>query len=220
MNATYKPLRIEFTLANPVKAPSHPIHLDGLLAWAAVQEGIDAGVPMEIAQEQLPLARQGADGDAVWMASWIEFSPGERDSLVITRPFRVQDVVADNGRSFHELRKQKWDSDMRSSPYKAYIMTFPLRHARAARAWCIGEPVEVERLLKTHITHLGKLARLDLGRIANISVTEDIEAYEKWRWRSMPWALPGYARAFETIRAPYWKRENRREAWVPLSSRA
>lgn len=215
MNPAHKPLRIDITLINPIKAPNHPVHLDGLLAWAAVQEGLNEGVPFDIAQERLPLSAHGEGADSVWMASWIEFGPGERDSMVMTRPFRLNDVIADNGRSFHEVRKQLWGSDISSSPYKAYIMRVPLRHVRTASAWCIGDPAEIERLLKTHITHLGKLGRIDLGRIREIVVSEDESAHQKWQWRTLPWPVDGYAMTFETTRAPYWKRENRREAWAP-----
>lgn len=210
-----KPLRIDFELETPIKAPNYPIHLDGLLAWAAVQEGLEHGAPMEEAQENLPLERDGEGADAIWKASWIKFSSGPRDSLVYTRPFRVHDIALDNGRAYHQKRIQKWDGEISSSAFKAYLITVPLRHSRFASAWCIGDKTEIERLLKKHVTHLGKLSRLDLGRIRSFTVNEDAEAADLWTWRTLAKPQPGYAQAFETVKAPYWKRENRRHAWVP-----
>lgn len=211
-----KPLRIDFELETPIKAPNYPIHLDGLLAWATVQEGIERGIPMEEAQERLPLERDGEGGDAVWKASWIKFSPGQRDSMFFTRPFRVHQVALDNGRAYHYKRVRNWKPETSSSAFKSYLITVPLRHSRFATAWCVGDKAEIERLLKKHVTHLGKLSRLDLGRIRSFTVNEDPEAASLWEWRTQARCMPGYAQAFETVRAPYWKRENRRQAWVPM----
>jgi CRISPR type IV-associated protein Csf3 len=212
-----KPLRIDFELETPIRAPAYPVHFDGVLAWAAVQDGLENGIPMEEAQNALPLAQDGEGADAVWKASWIRFAPGPRDSMVFTRPFRVQDVVLDNGRAYHERRAEKWDAEISSSAFKAYLITVPLRYSKFASAWCVGDKDGIERLLKEHVTHLGKLSRLDLGRIRSFSVNDDQDASRLWAWRTMSRQMDGYARAFETVRAPYWKRENRREAWVPMS---
>jgi CRISPR type IV-associated protein Csf3 len=211
-----EPLRIDFTLVTPMRIPEHPIHFDGVLAWAAVQDGMDRGIPMEEAQENIPLGRQGERDEAVWMASWINFAPGPRSIYPITRPFRLTDLVMDMGRSFKQLRRAEWKSEMSSSVNKAYLLQHPVRHVTEAHAWCMGNRAEIERLLSTWVTHLGKLSRLDMGRINTATVTSDPAASEKWRLRSLPWQEDGYVRAYETVKPPYWKRENRREAWVPL----
>lgn len=212
-----EPLRIDFALATPLRIPEHPVHFDGVLAWAAVQDGMERGIPMEEAQNRLPLDRHGDGESSVWMASWIDFDAGPRSLYPITRPFRVTDVVMDMGRSFKQLRRADWSGEMSSSVNKAYLLQHPIRHVSQARAWCVGDREEIERLLTTWVTHLGKLARLDMGRIASIVVTPDQEAPSKWRRRALPWEEAGYLRTYETIHPPYWKRENRREAWVPAA---
>lgn len=213
-----KGYRIDFLLATALRVPEFPLHLDSVLAWAAVQEGLEKGLEINEAQELLPLAREGQGDTAVWKASWVEFGPGARDSFVITRPFRLNEVVEDMGQVFSEVRRQKWDGEIASSPNKAYFITVPTRHVKKAQAWFVGDKEGVELLLQ-RVTHLGKLSRLDCGRIHCFTVTEDATALDRWKRRVITWPEPGYRRTIETTKPPYFRRDLRREAWVPSAAR-
>lgn len=209
------PLRIDFHLETPVKVPEYPIHLDGVLAWAAVQEGVLQGISMEEAQKHLPLEIARQDEHEVWKASWIDFSHGPRMAYPMSRPFEVQSIILDMGHAYKWKRRNKWDEYVDSGVNKAYLFTHPVRLSSMARAWCVGDKDQLNYLLNTWITHLGKLARLDMGRIKDITIMEDKRALDRWSWRTLPWPKENYISVYETTSPPYWKRENRQKAWIP-----
>jgi CRISPR type IV-associated protein Csf3 len=222
------PLRIDFDLVTAVIVPDMPLLLDSLIAFAAVQEGMEKGIDYAVSQEQLPL---GCDS-GVWQASYIDFSLGFRETFHSNRRFDVNETVLaldipDNDKKrasslpyqngiISGIRRDKWGSEASSSVNKAYLFINAARHSARAAAYCIGNPDEIRYLLDKHVSHLGKQSRIDMGRIQRITITEDAEGLERWKHRPLPYPVDGYAKTFETLRPPYWKRENRQEAWVPL----
>lgn len=224
----FVPLRVEFNLATAVIVPDTPILLDSLIAFASVQEGLESGIGYSVSQEQLPLDFR----DGIWKASYVDFSPGFRETFHSIRSFDVNTVVLNldipikpekkaSALPYQEgiisgIRRGNWGSEVSSSTNKAYLFINAARHSIRATAYCIGDPDRIQYLLEKHLTHLGKMSRIDMGRIKSISVTPDHEATKLWENRPLPYPLDGYAMAFETLRPPYWKRENRTEAWVPL----
>lgn len=201
-------LTVTFTLSTEMILPESPIHLDALLAWAAV----DAAGGDISAQDNLPLEKAvKEDGSWVWKASMLQTSPVEvRNNVPMTRTFDPwqsgmdKDTVYEGGANVMTPG---------TGPYKAYIFT---RHAgmiRSAKAWCVGDIDRIKSLLGS-ITHLGKLARLDFGRVKSIDVSP-YEDQRAWEYRVMPWAVDGYDQTQECVHPPYWKRENRVLAWRP-----
>lgn len=217
-----KPLKITFELDTPIRIPEYPIHFDGVLAYATVQDGLNRGQTVEEAQEALPLQEHEAGEARVWKASWIDFSPGERFSLPIQRTFDLTQTVLDGGRVYHKLRREGWAGEISSSPYKAYLFNEPLRMSNRATAWCVGDADAIASLLDQHVAYLGKLARIGMGRIRSIDIAEDAQAAMLWMRRTLPFdpSIPGYTKVFETCRAPYWRRENRKIAWAPIAMQA
>jgi CRISPR type IV-associated protein Csf3 len=215
-----KPLKITFRFATASKVPEYPINLDGLLAYACVQEYAfveNSTVSIDDAHEMLPLEKDEKLG--VWKSSNIQFEHGERQNLIIQRTFDLNEVVNDNGVRFKALRRNKWDAESSSSSNKAYLFAEPMRLSPSATAYCIGDAEKIAYLLNKHITHVGKYARIDAGRVTSITVEESDQADKYWLNRTLA-KLPEvflfqYAKAFETVKPPYWKRENRQVCYVP-----
>lgn len=204
-------LHVRFTLITPMRAPDAGIHLDALLAWSAVH----ASMPPVIArQEDLPLEKYtAADGRWVWKASRLIFRATHRQALTLTRRLDVDEIARDQGHAFEATKLNVLTPG--TGPYKSYAFRAPLVQVDTAEAWCVGDRQAVKDALQS-ITHVGKLSRVDCGRIGSISITEDDEPQrERWRLRTMPESAPGYYATAATLRAPYWKRENRDHAWEP-----
>lgn len=204
-----EPFRVAFHFVTPVRAPDAPIHLDALLAWAAV----DAAGGDLSAQEDLPLARHETDSGWVWKASRLVFRDIHgRGVMPSIRAFRMGEWADERGRYYAGGRENKFKSG--TGPYKAYMFSHPLLVAGRAEAWGIGDRIEIERLL-LRVSHIGKLRRLDLGRISAFQVGLCEEAERLWRLRVMPEPADGYRRVVSPLRAPYWDRSKRVAAWEP-----
>lgn len=203
-----QPLQVTFEIDTPMRAPEEPIHLDALLAWAAVEE---AGGDIA-AQERLPLERYEAkDGQWVWCASRVIPRVLFRDQMPAIRAFRPADWARAKGEVFQGGPNKVSPG---TGPYKAYQFSIPTIQVDFARAWCIGDPHRVVDLLD-RVSHLGKLRRLGCGRVRTVRVEKDPLAEERWKLRTMPDAQEGYRQAHMTLRPPYWDRRARALAWEP-----
>lgn len=202
-----EPVRVVFRLATPMVAPRHPIHLDALLAWSAVEA---AGGDLN-AQEDLPLERfQGEDGEWCWKASRVVPDVVHRTSMPMSRRFMLWDWAEDL-----DVRYEGGPKVLKpgTGPYKAYQMRFDLQQAPHAVAWAVGDPDRIRELLD-RVSSLGKLARLGCGEIREVEVLPD-PARENWKLRTLPVAVEGYRKTMATVRPPYWRRGARRVAWEP-----
>ena len=203
-------LRITFRLATPMVAPTHPIHLDALLAWAAVEK---AGGDIA-AQEWLPLAIHGDREGGPWCWQASQVIPREvvtRDQLPMTRAFDPWTWADDRDKRFQGGPKTLKPG---TGPYKAHQLRLPLQQALSAVAWAVGDVHHIRDLLD-RVESLGKLARIGCGEIAAVTVEPDPLARERWRLRTMPTPTDGYRRTMATVRPPYWRRAGRIEAWSP-----
>lgn len=210
-----KPLRIEWTLARPLRVPEMPIHADALLAWAAVREAEEAGHPEPFSvQEDLPLAQEDGDGGAVWCASqliWANSAPPQQ--LVTTKRFEVDELATRRGKVYAGGPSTMTQG---TGPYKAFVITTPVVWTSRVVAYVVGERERVAELL-ARITHIGKQRRMGLGLISSVSVKDDPTAAERWRLRVMPRPQPGYEQVVAVTRPPYWAQERRQAAWMPLT---
>ena len=201
-------LRLTFRLATAMVDPGHPVHLDAVLAFAAVQA---AGGDLAAA-ERLPLERHEPQAAPwCWKASRIVPHVVLRDVLPVTRAFEPW--------AWAEDRDVRYAGGPRvltggTGPYKSYQLRFGMIQADVAIAYALGERAGIEALL-AGIHHLGKLARLGCGEIVSVRVEPDEAARECWAYRTLPDQRPGYRAALATVRPPYWRRGDRTRAWEP-----
>lgn len=205
------PLCVRFRLVTPMRAPEQPIHLDALLAWAAV----DATQGDLSAQNTLPLERYtGADGRWVWKASRVFLPVVARGREIMIRSFEPWNWGDDRGTVY-----LKGPSALKAGtgPFKGHLIGLSTLQVEEAYAWCVGDRAEVAALL-AGVKNLGKLRRLDFGRIGQITVSDDPTALERWQLRAMPDEHPGYRRSLQTVRPPYFDRALREPAWEPSAA--
>lgn len=210
----WTPLRVTALLAQPVVGlPRDPLHLDGPIQWAAFQAALHAGA-------KLPPLPPGAwpHDYATPMATW---------TAPCTRPDPDPRALGDGGQawgwacsaaSYEAVRHDvAWVRRKPALAEMAHWTTAGRHHIglgprRAANVphqaawtcrivwWCLADPQPLADMLRTHVTHLGKLARHGWGHVLEWTVETDEAATSKWRARDMPDADGSPA----SIRAPYW----------------
>lgn len=210
MREDIKPFRVEWRLTTPMTSPDHPIHLDALLAWAAV----DADDGDLSSQDKLPLKyHEDDDGRWVWMASQLFPDVQSREQLFRIRKFDTWTWGEDWNTKYVGAGKSHKPG---TGPYKGYVFHTPMIHAPTVRAWGVGD-IHAVRSMLDRVTNIGSLRRLDHGRIAEFSVTEDGAALALWGLRTRTEALEGYLPAIATVRPPYFQRHLREECYQPTA---
>lgn len=209
------PLKITFRLDRPIRCPEYPIHLDALLAWAAVREAEEAGHPHPLeAQENLPLAFEEGEGGTIWCASHLMWQPlAPPEQVFLTKRFELENLARRKGKVYEggpNLMTQG------TGPYKSFVLQVPTVWTTHVVAYALGDPDRITSLL-SKVTHLGKMRRIGLGQIATRHVDLDSKAEHFWKLRIMPRAMPGYEPIFAVTRPPYWGTERRQPAWVPMN---
>lgn len=217
------PLRVEWRLATSWCPPPLGLHLDGLLAWAMVQQATADGEVIDqydAILDALPLGRYETSSGWVWQASLIrgmnvrgserrhmttktaseDFAHRMQDGRVVGKPLTTIDTVR--------------------GPYKNDSFWYTVEHASRCVAYCLGDPERIAPLLD-HITHIGKRVRLDHGRVAPVDglparIVVDDEATARWRDRNMPEPGNGHQPMVGRLRPPYWVGEGMTTVWRPL----
>ena len=210
-----RPLKIEWTFTSPVILPGHTLHLDGLLAWARVEEAKYDPDPLA-AIEDLPLARD----NGVWQASQIFMSPASTPFMThMVRQLELDALALDQGVLYSGEKNsfQKGTGSM-----KSYNLLFPTQWMNKAEAWCIGDQERVIKLL-ARVKSLGKKGLNGYGKVRGCKIEPAvIEDVEKWRLRALPpdkgMEMPGveYAPVIQTLSPPYWDISKRTAAVVPI----
>lgn len=218
------PLRIEWELATPWCPSYHGVHLDGLVAWAMVQEAVTDDTPppdYDAILADLPFAKYESPNGWVWKASLL------RPTAVLgseRRYMTSKTASAEFATRMHDGRiagKPLTTIDTVRGPYKNDAFWYTIEHVERIVAYCVGDPERIAPLLG-QVTHLGKRARLDHGRIAPVDgmlaqIHEDPEALELWRNRNMPEAQNGHHQPVTgRLRPPYWMGEGAQVVWRPL----
>ncbi|MFW5886443.1 MAG: type IV CRISPR-associated protein Csf3 [Bacteroidota bacterium] len=202
-------LRIDFKLLTPINAPTKFMHLDAILAWCAVQQ---ADYDLS-AQDNLPLEKHIGAEDWCWKSSCLVFEiPEIRGNIPYVRKYDIWNWGLDYDEVIH--KKNLGNINNKSGPYKAFTFCAQTLSVKNISAWCVGNKKAIETLLDS-LTHIGKLTRMDLGRIMEKSVVEDKRASELWKMRTMPDYINGYKQTFATLRPPYWQRSMRKMVWQP-----
>ena len=199
--------------------PKHPIHLDALLASARVLEEEKKGHPgMWSAQEDLPLEKHTLGTDWVWKASQLTLHPAagaEMFPQVMVRSYPLNETL--RGYTYgHWEGKVPKRIPQGSGTYKGYNLRLNLRQIQSAEAYCVGDPEQVEDLLRYNIRSLGASRRNGWGRVTDVRVDPCTAAATRWRERMLPQSmaalvLPGHHPSTIVARAPYWRRSN----WEP-----
>lgn len=213
------PLRIEWSLATPWCPPAGGIHLDGLIAWAMVQEAEAEGVAFASYEEilaDLPFAKHETEAGWVWQASFLRpvaVKGSERRYMTAKTPSQdFAERMLDGRISGKPLSKV----DTVRGPYKNDAFWYTIEHVDTLVAYCVGDPERIAPLLG-HITHIGKRPRLDHGRVDGDPVlVEDAQAAKLWRNRHMPEPENGHEPAIGRLIPPYWMGEGATTIWRPL----
>jgi len=209
-----KPLRVTFTLERPMHPPEMPIHLDALLAWAAVREAEEIGDPDPLAaQERLPLQHEDGPGGAVWCASQVVLSQqGPPQQIFRTKRFEVAPMALAKDRVYAGGANVLTQG---TGPFKSFVLPTSVIWSPTAMAWCLGEADRMTELL-SRVRSLGKHRGIMLGAITSCTVVEDASARARWRLRVMPRPVEGYVEIEAVTRPPYWQSVRRQPAWMPL----
>jgi len=182
---------------------TEPIHLDALLAWALMpmqtpRRCLDrSDTPDDI---QLPLLRSRVHGSKVWHASALFPEQEGSETLRYWRKKFRQD----------RLHLTTGSPNLQNGVYREYNMPVPLLLVPRLIAYASGKRKEVKRILKKHITALGKKRSQGFGRIVEI---ECVETENDWslvaEGIAMRWLpLPGAMRQVRP-KPPYWNNVDR-----------
>lgn len=224
---TMQPLRLEWTLATPMVAGAHPLHLDALAAYAVTERSLRDGMVTQgrIADlaNELPLQRASQLGTWCWKASALTLEGGQHSMRYWTRKTDTDDVARRieagqiDGRYKFPLKPYAIKVDTVRGLFKQQFKFYPVRQIAKAVAWCVGDPDELGELLDPAaglVTALGAKSRMGHGRIASLEITIDERANDLWQRRVMPWPVEGGAPVRMAVRPPYWQVENVVDAYV------
>lgn len=214
------PLRITWRLLTPVVVPDSPIHLDGLLSWARVQEAMEAGDniadPFEH-QHDIPLERLSTDLGWCFKASWLRFNwSGQPRTLHYVRRSEPVELATAFREGLLGKRQPQWQGA--TGHTKGYSLVLQERLVDQAEAFAIGEPERISQLLQ-RISSLGKLRRLAKGLVSSVDVQRIELAHCQWWMRNLPadFDQPPKQCALSLGRlfSPYWSSQ-RGTVLIPL----
>lgn len=230
--SNHKPLKITFKLVSPMVEESFPIHLDSLIAWCHVNESKKSLNDFsaddnfyEKCLENLPLAK---DESGVWQASKLFFKlrgnrigantrrfivrKTETRQIALNREWKAENIPS----NFSQKPKFAGDSlNETSGGLRNFQLYYNVKDISEAVCFCIGNPLEIERLLNGNLIGIGKSVNKGHGKIASISVEVDDSALEHWKLRAMPYEIEGYIPAQITVKPPYFDKKNQVIAWLP-----
>lgn len=241
------PLKITFEVSGGYVPPGYPLHLDALLAFAETRDSFDSlGEPgsevtvdaLRALGEVLPLARHSQDGEWVWKASAL--TPVGRianASRIFTQRRDKADYALRVGRGDVQhgrhtpgaaMKADQFQIDTVRGVHRNLLGYYPIQDTFEPTAeapyltlvaYCIGNPVLIERMLTSgRITHLGSRRRAGHGCIERVRVAVDPVASELWMRRVKPWQLLDDDVPIQAAwKAPYWAKENRGQAFCPVS---
>ncbi len=199
-------LRIDFELSDEVTEMAYPLHLDGLIAYAATEE--NQGDWRNIT---LPLAQQ----DGIFKASAIHFVRGGRRLIQRVQKTDEDLIVAGPG-SYLSAGRKREQFNLSSGEFKNSLYFTPCFDCYNAYAFCVGEKDKIQYLLSKYIRTIGPHGRLGKGRIANITISEDVTAEQRWKERVLTWCpnVDDYHPIQSAVTFPYWKPENIQSGWI------
>lgn len=224
------PFRVEFDLCAPLETDFVPVHLDGLLAWAYLQEEVTAYLnnerpnapnPADVNSDlyaSLPLRRE----QGVYCASMIlpsevvgssvrYFVRGSDAESLATFGIRESSGAGTLIRNMKNVRAIQ----TQRGPLKSVFETRQVQHVPMCLAYGVGDIEVIHKLLTNHVTGLGKNRAKGYGSVSEIRVIEDKEGLENWKMRAMARPFEGSMPMISPTRPPYWNKSLRVIAHVP-----
>lgn len=233
-----KPIRITAHLAGGILFhPSEGITIDGPLAWGAVLERLGeeafAQIPNDEMERRTAKPDPGVplgvhrDGD-VWMyqASQAEIH-GHHGTDLRHWNKRFDDGMAQAYIDALDLSRRR-KVNVGSGEFKSYHQPIYVETVERLVWYAIGDSDEAERLLNTHITHLGKKHNRGYGVVVVWQVEEYDGPVDRWLWRengqparAIPTEFLGEwdgEVAWAGYRPPYWLQAHHAWCAVPAGS--
>lgn len=202
------PLRVEFPLATPWVPPEVALHLDGLIAWALVQDVErrtgKAVTNFDAVLADLPFGKFETEDGWVWQASMVRahgVRGSERRYMTAKTASESLSVAIGAGKI---LGRPLTAIDTVRGEFKNDAFWYSAQTAERCIGYCIGDPERIAPLLG-YITHIGAQRKLDHGRVAGDPILEEDEAATtEWQRRYMPVPSTGLVAAEGRLRPPYW----------------
>lgn len=237
---TSTPMKVTFHLSSPMSDPAHPIHLDGLLAWAYVESLTDDSQCKTIddARRALPLDKFDThDHYPIWKASILEC--GLRGGMIGAETKRML-LRKTDVEQMSVLKEKGMFSDRKSSGFDANPFSgdqlngssgwarnfqefYPIKDYATATAYCVGN-MDAVKLLLDKIKWVGKRGVRGHGKVVRVDVIEDESAHTLCLKRALPLDFfvenmpSNYYRALTTVCNPYWDSSLRVHGWLPNKS--
>lgn len=210
--SNFQPLRIEIEVLN-LALPAMPIHLDDVLAAAAVikykKNNSSCGeIDYDAIINELPIDKHSAGNEWVYKASALTYESIQGKFM---RPYsqRINQtdfaVCKNNG----TLKTGITSINYGSGPLKASIGLTPTAAKVVCIGYCIGDNESINELLG-HLTNLGKRHNRGQGEIINVKVTKNADD-QLWRRRHLPAVMSDLKLDDHALvskigtRPPYWK---------------
>lgn len=209
-----KPMRVTAIMGEPVCYYGDGLHLDSMLAYAMFRESGLEPDSLEPVDFELPLKKWKFRNFWGWHSSR-EIADWRKDGkLEIRKKVEIQ-------------KMQEWSSDksvnVGSGPMKAYNLELPTRQAFTIHWYCVGDENEVERLLNTHVQHIGKKRSVGMGKVMQWVVDESEKDFSIEKSRQLMRAMPvGFPLGCDWsgtrivgIRPPYWHPKRKTLCTIP-----
>ena len=209
-----KAFRVTFKLGGEMAVPHHLIHLDDLLAWAAVDAAREGRVDDPIAaKDDLPLERHETKAGWCWKASALRFQVLTEPRL-LCRTRRVDyETIARAKDDLIEFRANKFTAG--TGQYKGFDLRDAVQWVDSAEAFGVGDQVAVEELL-ARIQFIGGLRKIGFGRVRSVELTATDER-DAWRYRHLPEPFGEHVPTIGGLTPPYWERTRHQTVYEPIA---
>jgi CRISPR type IV-associated protein Csf3 len=206
-----EPLRIEFHLDGAVIPPSHPIHLDSLVAGEILRAaGVETISQPKIDKilDGLPFARLDFHGASVWAASSIAFRwTGPTFRMAGTRRIAVEDIADNVDRIVGAKTSTKIETAR--GKWKSAQWATSLQQADLGVAFAIGSRSTLEDAL-ARLESIGAARRYLSAVVLGVTITPDERALELAKRRYLPaGAIDGLPHIEGAIKMPLYDKRNR-----------
>lgn len=226
MNNDYVPLRIEIRLSN-MFISTMPVHLDDLLAAAAVKQARMQLCKSELELESvdytsiidsLPIQKHRAGDEWVYKASILNYTSMQGKFM---RPYSRRINATDFAvrRAEGVLAVKANNLNLMSGPLKSAIGYMPTASYVVATAYCVGNASKVSALL-SNLSNIGKKHSRGQGVVLSINVTET-EDDNSWKKRFLPLSMIDIKQKEHAvvanigIKPPYWKNDHEIGLGIP-----
>lgn len=229
------PFKATFTMRSPIAVTDY-IHFDALVWHAALEEQLGPAFWTQTGHENYDLLVPLQPVTHVFTREGVVHrETGE--PLRITRKYSSASVgTYPNGfvegvtawRKRCDFPTSYGKVDTARGMYKAFDT--PLAYISTPKIvfYAVGNKPEVERLLKTRISHVGKKRSQGYGRIGEITVEDCAVDYSVFRddvlqrpipASGCPWGFADPVEAYYAYKPPYWRRGNLTPCFMPGSVR-